>query len=160
MPKLLFARVARDAGEERQLGKLAGARHAPGDWIMRARIVVSSWDGMKVPSIAERLGCHPETVRRRLHRFHAEGVDGLGDRPGKGRRPRLSEAERSRIIALVKTIPPGRPVAGPWLEGLATTGGGPGGGVDARHADRRGPRGRDRRAPLQVRRILLAEGVR
>jgi len=122
MPKLLFARVARDAGEERQLGKLVGARHAPGDWIMRARIVVSSWDGMRVPSIAERLGCHPETVRRRLHRFHAEGVDGLGDRPGKGRRPRLSEAERSRIIALVKTIPPGRPVTGPWLEGLATTG--------------------------------------
>src|SRR5215470_16919247 len=82
MPKLLFARAARDAGEERQLRKLAGARHAPGDWIMRARVVVSSWDGMPVPVIAERLGCHPETVRRRLHRFNAEGIDGLGDRLG------------------------------------------------------------------------------
>src|SRR5262245_64184768 len=81
MPKLLFARAARDAGEERQLRRLAGARHAPGDWITRARIVVSSWDGMRVPAIAERLGCHPETVRRRLHRFNAEGIDGLGDRP-------------------------------------------------------------------------------
>ena len=66
MPKLLFARAARDAGEERQLRRLAGARHAPGDWITRASIVVSSWDGMRVASIAERLGCHPETVRRRL----------------------------------------------------------------------------------------------
>ena len=84
MPKLLFARAARDAGEERQLRQLAGARHAPGDWITRARIVVSSWDGMPIPSIAQRLGCHPETVRRRLHRFNAEGIDGLGDRPGSG----------------------------------------------------------------------------
>lgn len=31
MPKLLFARDARDAAEERRLRKLAGARHAPGD---------------------------------------------------------------------------------------------------------------------------------
>jgi transposase len=108
MPKLLFARAARDAGEERQLPKLAGARHAPGDWIMRARMVASSWDGMPVPAIAARLGCHPETVRRRLHRFNAEGIDGLGDRPGPGRRPRITQAERSAIIALVKMTPPGK----------------------------------------------------
>src|SRR5215471_14312462 len=160
MPKLLFARAARDAGEERQLRKLAGARHAPGDWIMRARVVVSSWDGMPVPVIAERLGCHPETVRRRLHRFNAEGIDGLGDRPGPGRRPRITQAGRSAIIALVKTTPPGRPVTGPWLEGLAAaaedqpavwtldtlTGAARAAGIDVRRS--------------QVRRILLAEGVR
>jgi transposase len=161
MPKLLFARAARDAGEERQLRKLAGARHAPGDWITRARMVVSSWDGMPVPAIAEWLGCHPETVRRRLHRFNAEGIDGLGDRPGPGRRPRLSEAERSRIIALVKTTPPGRPVIDPWLEGLAAaeeedqaavwtldtlTGAARAAGIDVHRS--------------QIRRILLAEGVR
>jgi transposase len=161
MPKLLFARAAHDAGEERQVRKLAGARHAPGDWITRARIVVSSWDGMRVPSIAERLGCHPETVRRRLHRFNAEGIDGLGDRPGPGRRPRLTEAERSRIIALVKTAPPGRPVTGSWLEGLAAaeaedqaavwtldtlTGAARAAGIEVHRS--------------QIRRILLAEGVR
>jgi len=83
MPKLLFARAARDAGKERQPRKLAGARHAPGDWITRARIVVSSWDRMPVASIAERLGCHPQTVRRRLQGFKAEGTGGLG-RPGLG----------------------------------------------------------------------------
>jgi transposase len=120
---------------------------------------VSSWDGMRVPSIEERLGCHPETVRRRLHRFNAEGIDGLGDWPGPGRRPRLTEAERSRIIALVKTTPPGRPMAGPWLEGLAAaeeearaavwtldtlTGEARAAGIDVHRS--------------QIRRILLAEG--
>jgi hypothetical protein len=43
MPKLLFARPPVDAAEERQIRKLAGARHAPGDWIMRAQMIVASW---------------------------------------------------------------------------------------------------------------------
>jgi hypothetical protein len=57
---------------------LAGARHAAGDWITRARIVAMSWDRMPPVSIAEKVGCHPETARRRYHRFNAEGIDGLG----------------------------------------------------------------------------------
>ena len=58
--------------------------------------------------IAEELGCHPKTVRRRLHRFNADGMGGLGDRPGAGRKPRITEDERSRIMALVSKDPPGR----------------------------------------------------
>src|SRR5215831_12953503 len=158
MPKLLFARAARDAGEERQLGKLAGARHAPGDWIMRARMVASSWDGMPVPAIAERLGCHPETVRRRLHRFNAEGVDGLGDRPGPGRRPRITQAGRSAIIALVKTTPPGK---ADWAGGELTAAdpGQPAGWTLNTRTDAARAAGVDVHRS-QVRRILRADGVR
>src|SRR3712207_9052164 len=62
--------------------------------------------------IAQELGCHPQTVRERIHRFNAEGLDGLGDRPGAGRKRRISETERSLIISLVGTDPPGRLVRG------------------------------------------------
>lgn len=108
MPKLLYARVPQDPEEERKIRQLAGSRHAPGDWIFRARIVSRSWRGLRTVKIAEELGCHPKTVRQRLHRFNAEGIDGLGDRPGAGRKPRITEDERSRIIALVSKDPPGR----------------------------------------------------
>lgn len=108
MPKLLFARPPADAEEERQVRRVAGSRHAPGDWILRARIIVASWEGLRVPAIAVRLGICEKTVRYRLARFDAEGIDGLGDRPGVGRKRRITEAERSRIIALVKTVAPGR----------------------------------------------------
>lgn len=47
-------------------------------------------------------------MRTRVHRFNAEGIDGLGDRPGAGRKPRITQQERSRIIALVSKDPPGR----------------------------------------------------
>ena len=108
MPKLLRARPPADATEERQLRKLAGSRHAPGDWIRRARMITRSWDGLRTTAIARELQCQPQTVRERLVRFNAEGLDGLGDRPGPGRKPRLTEAERSLVVGLVTTAPPGR----------------------------------------------------
>ncbi|WP_232778455.1 helix-turn-helix domain-containing protein [Carbonactinospora thermoautotrophica] len=86
-------------------------------------------------------------------------MDGLGDRPGPGRRPRLTEAERGRIVALVGTPPPGRLVRGSdgtlapaaeggpvhWTLDTRTAAAGAEGIVVGRS---------------QVRRILLAEGVR
>jgi transposase len=112
VPKLLYARPPGDPDEARHLRKLANSRHAPGDWILRARMIVRSWSGLRTTQIAAELGCHPQTVRERIHRFDAEGIDGLGDRPGAGRKRRLTEAERSWIIWLVAPDPPGRLVRG------------------------------------------------
>src|SRR3712207_2588106 len=71
MPKLLRARTPQDTAEEQKVRKLANSRHAPADWIMRARMIVRSWDGLRIKAIAEELGCHPQTVRERFHRYRA-----------------------------------------------------------------------------------------
>ena len=159
MPKLLFARLPVDTLEERKIRKLAGARHAPADWIRRAQMIALSWDGLRVPAIAAALGCSQKAVCYRLARFAAEGLDGLGDRPGVGRRSRISQNERSQLIALVASPPPGRLVrddtgkltasdpAGPAVWTLdALTAAARAAGIDI--------------ARSQVRRILLADGVR
>src|SRR5215207_3247207 len=109
MPKLLQARAPRDDAEQRAIQKLASSRHAPGDWIGRAKMIALSWDGWRTTAMTAKLGCHPQTVRERIERFNAEGIDALGDRRGAGRKPSLNETERSTIIALVTTPPPGRP---------------------------------------------------
>lgn len=159
MPKLLFARPPLDPVEERKIRKLAGARHAPADWIRRARIIALSWDGMRVPAIAAALGCSQKAVRYRLARFAAEGLDGLGDRPGPGRKPRISQAQRSQIIALVATAPPGRLVRDGAGELVAADPTGPAvWTLDALTAAARAAGINIARS--QVRRILLAEGVR
>jgi transposase len=159
MPKFVRARPPLDDGEARKVRRLAGARHAPADWSQRARIIVLSWDGLTVSAIAGQLGCHPNRVRRWLHRFNAAGVDGLGDRPGVGRRRRITEAQRSAIIALARSEPPGH---------LDRDGAG-----ELSAADEHGPAqwtldtlaraARDAGIAVgrsQVRRILLAEKVR
>src|SRR5262245_45960033 len=108
MPKLLYARPAADAQEEQKIRQLAGSRHAPADWIMRAKMILASWGGARTSAIAAQLGCHMQTVRERLARFNVEGLDGLGDRPGPGRKRRITETQRGRIIALARSDPPGR----------------------------------------------------
>jgi transposase len=108
VPKYLRARAPHDDSEARKIRRLAGARHAPADWIERAQIIALSWDGLPVPAIAARIDCHENTVRRWLHRFNAAGLDGLGNRPGSGRKRRITEAQRSAIIALARSLPPGQ----------------------------------------------------
>ena len=108
MPKILQVRAAQDEKEERWVRKLAVSRHGPADWIVHARIVTHSWDGERVEAIAKKLDCSPQTVRRRLHRFATEGIEGLGDRPKSGRPRRLTVTDDSKIIALVRQAPPGR----------------------------------------------------
>lgn len=159
MPKLIRARVPEDAEEERTIRKLAGSRHAPGDWIFRARIISLSWQGLRTPRIAEELGCHSKTVRKRIHRFNTNGIDGLGDRPGAGRNRRITEDDRSRIIALVSKDPPGKLITEP--------GGGLGAEDETKAAywtlDTLAEAAREMGIEVcrsQVRRILLAEGVR
>jgi transposase len=107
MPKHVKARAAQEKQEEHQVRKLARSHHAPADWKFHAQMVVESWAGKTPQQIATELGCHAQTVRIHLTRFNAEGVAGLGIRPGSGRKPRLTEQERSRILALVKQAPPG-----------------------------------------------------
>lgn len=105
MPRLLFARRPADGFEERKIRKLVGSRHAPADWIQRAKIITMSWDGHRVPVIAVRLGCAEKTVRYRLARFNAEGFAGLGDRPGAGRKRRITEGQRALIVELASRSP-------------------------------------------------------
>ena len=104
----LYARPPTDPAEERTLRRLANARNAPASLIQRARIITASWDGASVPELAQRLGCHPKTVYKWLHRFNAAGLDGLADLPRPGLPRRISEHQRGRIIALARSQPPGR----------------------------------------------------
>ena len=159
MPKFLRARPPLDDSEARKIRRLAGARHAPADWIERARIIALSWDGLGVPAIAAEVGCHENTVRRWLHRFNAGGLNGLGNRPGCGRKRRITEAERSRIIALARSAPPGRLARDADGELSADDENGPGTwtlDTLAEAAQRDGIQVQR----SQVRRILLAEKVR
>jgi len=161
MPKLLAARPPLDAAEAAQVRRLARSLHAPADWVLHARMIARSWDGLRTRVIAEELDCHPQTVRERFQAFNERGLDGLGMKPGSGRRPRLTEAERSAVIALVGNPPPGRLVT--YSDGTLAPADSQGGDVSewsldalAAAAQAQGIRiGRS-----QIRRILRKEGVR
>ena len=111
-----------------------------------------------MPAIADALGCSQKAVRYRLARFAAEGLDGLGDRPGAGRKPRISQAQRSQLMALVANPPPG------WLvrDGAGELVAADAAGAAVRTLDALTAAARAAGIDIarsQVRRILLADGV-
>jgi len=161
MPKLLAARPPRDANEERQVRRLARSLHAPADWVVHARMVVRSWDGLRTRLIAEELDCHPQTVRERFSAFNERGLDGLGMKPGSGRKPRLTEAERSAVIALAASPPPGRLVT--YSDGTLAPAASEGGDVSEWSLDALAAAAHAQGIQIgrsQVRRIVRREGVR
>ncbi|MFJ9244755.1 helix-turn-helix domain-containing protein [Streptomyces sp. NPDC101776] len=156
---VLRARRGRDEDERAVVRRLSRARKAPRDAVTRARMIELSWSGLRVPAIAVELDCSQKTVRCRLHRFNRSGLEGLEDLGGQGRKRRITEEERSTIIALVKTVPPGRlrwePVGELWAFDES---GPPEWTLDSLAAAARAEGIEVGRS--QVRRILLTEGVR
>ncbi|MFD7409412.1 helix-turn-helix domain-containing protein [Streptomyces sp. NPDC059866] len=156
---VLRARPGRDEGEQAVVRRLASARKAPKVVVERCRRVELSWDGWLVPQIADELRCSQKTVRRWLHRFNRAGLEGLEDLGGQGRKRRITEAERSRIVGLVRQTPPGRLEVQPSNEMWAADETGPAEWtLDALAAAARELGIEVSRS--QVRRILPAEGVR
>jgi transposase len=87
-------------------GQITDLLHGPWRTATRLLMVLLSAEGWSAAEIAGLLAYDPGTVRRWLHRFAAEGVAGLPDRPRPGR-PRLGGRLLRRITALLAT-------PGPW----------------------------------------------
>lgn len=100
MPKLWRARPPLDPTEERQVRELADSPRVAGSLRLHAGIVARSWEGLRTTAIADAVGCHVQTVRECLERFNADGLAGLDRQAGSGRKPRLTDEQRGRVIAL------------------------------------------------------------
>lgn len=82
--------VVLSEGERRELqsrarGQTIEARHA-----RRARVVLLAAEGKSVSEIARLVDVTRKVVREWLNRFIKKRVQGMGDRPGRGRKPTFS----------------------------------------------------------------------
>ena len=71
----------------------------------RASMVLLRLDGIGVEAAAMQLGTTAKRVSTWAKRFEKEGLAGLDDKPGRGRKPSLSEAKVARVLTEV-TQPP------------------------------------------------------
>ena len=70
------------------------------------QIVLLKAQGRKSQEIAALLGCHQNSVNDWLHRYQAEGIQGLHIKPGRGRKTILSQTQDGeRVRQAVKQHP-------------------------------------------------------
>jgi len=76
--------------------------HSNGDAriVRRAQMIRLSAAGQTASEIAASWAMTGEAVRRTIHRFNAEGISGLPDKPRQGRPPKKTD----RYVALLKEV--------------------------------------------------------
>ncbi|MGQ9684018.1 MAG: helix-turn-helix domain-containing protein [Anaerolineae bacterium] len=71
----------------------------------RARVILLSADGYRIPEIGEIVKAHPANLRKWIHRFNQTGTQGLVSTRSGGAKPRFSDEQKKKIIALAQTRP-------------------------------------------------------
>lgn len=71
----------------------------------RLQIIMLSAAGKRVPEISEEVKLHPINVRKWIHRFNEQGLDGLRSGKSPGRPPVFSEEQREQIVYIAHTNP-------------------------------------------------------
>ena len=76
---------------------------------LRARIVLLRAQAMRQADVAREVGASIASVNKWSQRFDREGIAGLSDKPGRGRRPSIPAATVEDVIAKAgREAPPGR----------------------------------------------------
>lgn len=97
--------VLLDAESRAALNKVAAAPTSQVRQVERARIVLLAADGKSNSQIAAIVGCNVNTARLWRNRFLAQGLAGLQDAPGRGRKPTIVGEREAEIVAATLTAP-------------------------------------------------------
>jgi transposase len=114
-PSRIGLREDFDADELRRLAR----RSRDNRQTRRLLSLAAVYDGMSREAAAAIGGMDRQTLRDWVHRFNAEGPDGLRDRPRPGMRRRLSDAQMRELAEIVETGPTGPSTAS--CAGVAST---------------------------------------
>jgi hypothetical protein len=87
-------RIELTPAERTELSARVRAQRMAHREVVRARIVVLLADGHSLSSIARQVGKTRKIVRKWGERFVKKRLDGLADKPGRGREPVFSPGSR------------------------------------------------------------------
>lgn len=95
------------AAERDELLRLSCSGQTSGRKLARARILLKADEQLADEEIAEAVGTSVATIERTRHRFVAEGLGALNERPRLGTRPKLSAKGAAHGIAVACSPAPG-----------------------------------------------------
>jgi transposase len=91
--------------EARAIQQLVRSRTVPAGIYQRALIVQWSQEGQTPSEIARRLPMKWDNIVKWIRRFNRDGLAGLQERPGRGRKPQVKEAPALTVVETVLAAP-------------------------------------------------------
>ena len=101
-------RIQADTESVKELRRRARAATSTVRERERANIVLLRLEGKGVEAVAEQLGTAAKRVSLWCKRFEEQGLPGLEDKSGRGRRPSIPAAKVARVITGATRPPEGR----------------------------------------------------
>ncbi len=92
MPACSTLRITLTTEERRELEARIRSTTLPAGIVKRSRIVLLRADSLSVSRIAILVGIQRKHAEKWLKRFIQQRLDGLNDKPGRGRKPTFSPA--------------------------------------------------------------------
>jgi transposase len=92
--------------EAQAIRQLLRSRSVPAGMYQRALIVHWSSEGQTPTEIAHRLPMKWDNIVKWIRRFNQEGLAGLQERPGRGRKPQIREKQALAVVETVLAAPP------------------------------------------------------
>src|SRR5271167_3854603 len=100
--------LAVDSVQRKELESLVRATTTPQRTVQRARIILACADGLSQQEAARQVGVRRRIVTKWCGRFRRQGLAGLADAAGRGRKASVPEAKRALILAQATQPPKGR----------------------------------------------------
>lgn len=97
-----------DSEQRNELESLVRASTTPQRTVLRARIILACADGLSQAQAAKRVGVRRRIVNKWCGRFRKQGLAGLADAGGRGRKPSVSSERRAMILTQATQPPKGR----------------------------------------------------
>jgi transposase len=91
--------------EAQTIRRLIRSRTVPAGIYQRALIIQWSSEGRTPMEIAHRLPRKWDNVVKWIRRFNQEGLTGLQERPGRGRKPQVTEEHALAVVETVLAAP-------------------------------------------------------
>ena len=92
--------------ETQTIQELVRSRTVPAGIYQRALMILWSSQGQTPSEIAQRLDHKFDNVVKWIRRFNQEGLVGLQEKPGRGRKPRFQETDALAVVETALASPP------------------------------------------------------
>src|SRR5437667_11299183 len=102
-----IARIELNSNQKQSLQDLARRPTTAQRAAQRARIILSCAQGLSQETIALQQGVRRRIVSKWCKRFRKQGLDGLQDAKGRGRKTSLPEEQQAKVLTLATQPPSG-----------------------------------------------------
>ena len=100
-----YRRVKLTMDQEAVLRMWADSEQTGQRLAIRARVVLLAAEGVGVKAIEQATGLYWQSCLKWRKRFMERGIEGLYDKPGRGRPAIVTSEDRTGILALARTAP-------------------------------------------------------